>query len=411
MSKSLGNVIAPAQIMSGELLPPVKRKKQKGAKQTEAKGAAPTYDAMGSDALRLWVAGSDYMRDVTVGQPVLVSVNQALHKYRVTFKWLLGVLSLPSCPPVYSSFGELRRSLVGQHDLSAKDTPLPNLADRLAINRLAKVTHDVHGYYSKYEFYKGVNTLNKFITNDLSAFYFETLKDRIYTGHKSDCQDLQQALGLIFYELLQMLAPVCPLLVEEVWDHVPEALRQNSVHPARATWMPLPRASENTQALMDRTQMYVDRINTAIKAAQERLRTDKKLGSPLESAVTFYCRDASPRNWFVDHFAKVLSPLSAPGTEPSELSRAQREELEGLFVVSGVEVVSNADVAVKKEEGSEGVFAEQEEFVLDEEKGWGGTVVVHQPRAEKCPRCWRFQKEAEEEVCGRCHEVVNEAGI
>ena len=411
MSKSLGNVIAPAQIMSGELLPPVKRKKQKGVKQPEAKSAVPTYDAMGSDALRLWVASSDYMRDVTVGQPVLMSVNQALHKYRVTFKWLLGVLSLPSCPPVYKSFSDIRGSLVGQNDLSAPAKPLPNLADRLAINRLAKVSHDVHGYYSKYEFFKGVNTINKYITNDLSAFYFETLKDRIYTGHKADCQNLQQALGLILYELLQMLAPVCPLLVEEVWDHVPETLRDNSVHPARATWTPLPRASEDTQVLMDRTQMYVDRINTAIKAAQERLRADKKLGSPLESAVTFYCRGSSPRNWFIDHFSKILSSSSAPEVEPKQLSQAQVEGLEGLFVVSGLEVVSDVDAVGKKQEGLEEVFAEQEDFVLDQESGWGGTVVVHQPRAEKCPRCWRYQKQAEEEVCGRCHGVVKEGGI
>lgn len=410
MSKSLGNVIAPTQIMSGELLPPIKRKKQKGVKQAVPKDTAPTYDAMGSDALRLWVASSDYTRDVTVGQPVLMSVNQALHKYRVTFKWILGVLSLPSCPPVYASFDEVRNTLVGQQDLSAPATPLPNLADRLAIHRLAKVSHDIHSYYSRYEFFKGVNALNRYITNDLSAFYFETLKDRIYTGQKKDCQDLQQVLGLIFYELLQMLAPVCPLLVEEVWDHAPQTLKEKSVHPARTTWNPLPRADGDSRAFIERTQGYVDRISTAIKAAQERLRAEKKLGSSLESAVTFYCPSAGPQNWFVDHFAKAMSPsFCETEAEANHLSPTQTAELEGLFVVSGVEVACDVDTMKTKKERLSEAFAEQEEFMVDEERGWGGTVTVHPPKAEKCPRCWRFQKEVEEEVCDRCQSVIMEA--
>ncbi|KAJ4358396.1 isoleucine-tRNA ligase [Didymosphaeria variabile] len=403
MSKSLGNVIEPAQIMSGELLPPVKRKKQKGVKEAESKGAAPTYDAMGTDALRLWVASSDYMRDVTIGQPVLMSVNQALHKYRVTFKWLLGVLSLPSCPPLYSSFGDVRNKLVGQHDLGASQAPLQSLVDRLAVHRLTRVSHDVHNYYTKYEFFKGVNLINKYITNDLSAFYFETLKDRIYTGRRADCQELQKVIGLIFYELLQMLAPVCPLLVEEVWDYAPDALKKNSIHPARAVWIPLPRAKPETQNFLTETQIYIDRINTAVKAAQERLRANKKLGSSLESAVAIHSGEGQSCLWFESHFSKAVG-----GTEPNasteHLSPTQRNELAGLFVVSGVEMGWSAEKRTK----SAKMYAEEEVFVADEEKGWNGTVVVHQALAEKCPRCWRYQKKEEEELCGRCEEVVKE---
>lgn len=398
MSKSLGNVIAPAQIMSGELLPPVKRKKQKGEKQAAPKNAAPTYDAMGSDALRLWAASSDYTRDVTVGQPVLISVNQALHKYRVTFKWLLGVLSLASCPPVYTSFGDIRNELVGHKDLEAPSPPLKNLADRLAVHRLSQVSHDVHSHYSKYEFFKGINMLNKYIANDLSAFYFETLKDRIYTGHKSDCQELQKVLGLIFYELLQMLAPVCPLLVEEVWDHAPEALRNSSVHPARMPWTPLPRASQATQSFLGDTQVYIDRINSAIKAGQERLRANKKIGSSLESAVTICHKEDGPiGDWFSAHFAKAMSTSDA-----KHLSAVQLDELAGVFVVSGVEMQGAGKEPLALE------WKEEEVFVADEEKGWDGKVVVHGARHAKCPRCWRFQSESEGDLCGRCDEVVKQ---
>lgn len=400
MSKSLGNVISPAQIMSGELLPPVKQKKQKGVKQADSKNTAPTYDAMGSDALRLWVASSDYTRDVTIGQPVLKSVNQALHKYRVTFKWLLGILSLPSCPPLYGSFSELRNELVGHRDLEGSQAPLNNLADKLAVHRLTKVSHDVHSHYSKYEFFKGVNLINRYITNDLSAFYFETLKDRIYTGHKADCQELQKVLGLIFYELLQMLAPVCPLLVEEAWDHAPEALKAHSVHPARATWTPLPRADPATQTFLTETQTYIDRINTAVKAAQERLRADKKLGSSLESAVAIHDGSGLSCAWLTEHFSKAFNGNALQQT-PEALSLAQCDELAGLFVVSRVDL--KWDPAMKK--WSEG-YAEEESFVADEAKGWGGRVVVYQAPAEKCPRCWRYQMAEDHELCGRCEEVT-----
>ncbi|KAF2255020.1 isoleucyl-tRNA synthetase-like protein [Trematosphaeria pertusa] len=394
MSKSLGNVISPSQITSGELLPPIKRKKQKGAKQEQPKDTAPTYDAMGSDALRLWVASSDYLRDVTIGQPVLMSVNQALHKYRVTFKWLLGVLSLPSCPPVFDSFNNVRA------ELSADRSSLKLLADKLALHRLTQMSQEVHGYYTKYEFFKGVNMINKYISIDLSAFYFETLKDRIYTGHKAECQHLQNMLGLIFYELLQMLAPICPLLVEEVWDHVPEALKEGSVHPARAAWSPLPLADKKTAGQLDMAQYNVDTIGTAIKAAQERLRAAKKMGSSLECAVTVF-----------RHETNYFGSLDMVQPEDRE------NEFASLFVVSGfkevyygphpdMEAAEMEDTTQYKEVTKD--WWEREEFEIDEDFAFGGTVVVHRPHLEKCPRCWRFQREKERELCGRCEDVVKE---
>jgi isoleucyl-tRNA synthetase len=428
MSKSLGNVVSPSQIMSGELLPPVKRKKQKGVKQEQVKSAAPTYDAMGSDALRLWVASSDYTRDVTVGQPVLISVNQALHKYRVTFKWLLGVLTLPSCPPVFSSFNDLRLEAAGR-DGQVDPSCIKNIADKLAYHRLTQVSDDVHEYYSQYEFFKGVNMINKYIANDLSAFYFETLKDRIYTGHRADCQELQKMLGLIFYELLQMLAPICPLLVEEVWDHTPQALKEGSVHPARASWTPLPLFDRYIKRGLDRTQDYVNRINTAIKAAQERLRTDKIMGSSLECAVTLVCEeDRDSDHWFESNFAGVMragdDPVEWDLDEPDsseQLEDRHKSEIANLFVVSSFEVVDYSDLMRESpkedEEGWKSATREwwtEEKFVADKYRDThdlSDSVVVHKPTLAKCPRCWRFQREEEEKLCGRCEDVVREEGL
>jgi isoleucyl-tRNA synthetase len=424
MSKSLGNVVSPSQIMSGELLPPVKRKKQKGVKQEQAQDTAPTFDAMGPDALRLWAASSDYTRDVTIGQPGLISVNQALHKYRVTFKWLLGVLSLPSCPPVFTSFNDLRVELAGRDDLAANPSLIKNLADRLAFHRLTQISHEVHEYYAKYEFFKGINTINKYIANDLSAFYFETLKDRIYTGHEADCQELQKILGLIFYELLQMLAPICPLLVEEVWDHTPQTLRDGSVHPARAPWSPLLRADQANQKLLNDTQDYINRINTAIKAAQERLRAEKKVGSSLECAVTLFykgahysdgrCVDREPSNWLETHFAQAMS--ASPSA--TLLSESQLSELAGIFVVSKFNMYDVTDNTGHMEKHKEDWRTPGREFSAEERlevskrrDSLTDSVVVYKAPLEKCPRCWRFQMEKERELCGRCEYVVKAEGL
>ncbi|CAN9283208.1 unnamed protein product [Alternaria alternata] len=400
MSKSLGNVISPMQIMSGELLPPVKRKKQKGVKQDPAAKNTPTYDAMGADALRLWAASSDYTRDVTIGQPVLMSVNQALHKYRVTFKWLLGIFSLPSCPPPFTSFNDLTPSI----------TEFKELTDRLAIHRLVQVSAEVHNHFGKYEFFKGVNAINKYISMDLSAFYFETLKDRVYTSDKPDCETLQRVLGLIFYELLQMLAPVCPLLVEEVWDHVPAELKEKSSHPARAVWSPLPTLKESESASLESMNETTSTLGAAIKVAQERLRADKKIGSSLESAATVYL-PASKAEKLHAEFSACLQP-SAPKATDVET------QLAGLFVISEVNLRTLSDSSAP----ANNIFTAEDPDAIKQQSQWyeeevlsgdsgvlgEAKVLVHPPSREKCPRCWRFVKEEKEDVCGRCGDVVSQ---
>jgi isoleucyl-tRNA synthetase len=420
MSKSLGNVISPSQIMSGELLPPIKRKKQRSngvAGNEHVKTGAPAYDTMGSDALRLWVASSDYTRDVTIGQPVLQSVNQALYKYRITFKWLLGIFSLPSCPPNFASFHDLKTDEVGSHGRRT-------LADRLAIHRLVQISNEVHAHYATYEFYKGVNTINKYIANDLSAFYFETLKDRIYTGTQQDCHDLQRVLGLVFYELLKMLAPVTPILVEEVWHHVPADLRDATTHPARATWHPLtpfqhPAWAERID--MDQISSATASLSAVIKTLQERLRAAKLVGSSLESSVTLYVADRQAQD-----MVHTLA-LCTTGAFASSAEKVQ-EDLASLFVVSEFtirvsasheedQVLVAADRPVVRDLRAEDpqVLKETsnsyEESIAPVDRAslglWGGArVLVHPPSGHKCPRCWRFVKAAEEEICGRCDDVV-----
>lgn len=196
MSKSIGNIIEPQQVMDGTLLPPVKRK-------GKASKGSPTYDALGPDALRLWAASSDYTRDVVIGVPVLQSIHTALVKYRTTTKMLLGSM----------------------HQF-ARTAPL-TATDQIALIQLQDTMDEVGKAFDNHEFYKGYNALNRWINNDLSAFYLETLKDRLY------CGDGGGVLEPILYGFLRMLAPMTPLLVEEAWDHRPEWMKSDTyvIHP------------------------------------------------------------------------------------------------------------------------------------------------------------------------------------
>jgi isoleucyl-tRNA synthetase len=188
MSKSLGNVISPDQVMDGTLLPPIKPKKK-------AASATPMHDALGPDALRLWVASSDYTRDMVLGEPGLKAVHQALLKYRTTVKMLLGSL----------------------HE-SSRTAPLTVL-DHVALMQLRGVMAEVMAHYDRFEFYKAFGALNRWLTNDLSGFYLEALKDRLY------CVDGGGILEPILLGFLRMLAPITPVLVVEAWEHAPAWLK------------------------------------------------------------------------------------------------------------------------------------------------------------------------------------------
>ncbi len=199
MSKSLGNIVEPHDVMDGTLLPPVKRKgKGKGkGKDTVAQESspAPAYDALGPDALRLWAAGSDYTRDVVIGVPVLMAVHRALIRYRAIVKMLLGSM----------------------HE-AARAAPL-SVADHIALFQLREAMGEVGRAVEGHEFHRALAAINRWITNDLSAFYLEVLKDRLY------CGDGGGVLEPVFNGFLRMLAPITPLLVEEAWDHRPNWMK------------------------------------------------------------------------------------------------------------------------------------------------------------------------------------------
>lgn len=181
MSKSLGNTVGAEEVMDGRLLPLIKGKGDK----------EPRPDALGPDVLRLWVASSDYATDILVGPSILQPVHKALIKYRTILKMILGSL----------------------HQ-SSRQAALTKL-DQMAIVQLGDTMRQVQGATNIYEFHRAVSLINNWVATELSAFYLEALKDRLY------CGDGGGALEPIFVGFLRMLAPMTPLLVEEAWSHRP----------------------------------------------------------------------------------------------------------------------------------------------------------------------------------------------
>lgn len=336
MSKSIGNTIAPSQIIDGTLLPPVKAKKKAG-------GAAS--QALGPDALRLWVASSDYTRDVVIGQPVLQFNHSALLKYRIILKMLLGSMNA-----------------------NARTSPLTKL-DQIALAQLKAVMAEVASANDNFEFYKGVNAINRWINSDLSAFYLEAMKDRLY------CGDSGGVLEEIFHGLLRMLTPITPHLVEEAWEHLPEWMKaENPVHPFHRTLsdpiISSSRSIGDSNLLADLPWLL--NANTAIKTAQEEARVAKKIGSSLESSVVLELPEAA-----------------------KEVFGRYKDELEAIFVVSNVTVGRGP---------ADGEWKYEAQF---EVPGGIGKAWVLPPKDHKCPRCWRHVAPIEDELCKRCDDVVS----
>ncbi|KAH7001536.1 tRNA synthetases class I-domain-containing protein [Ilyonectria destructans] len=341
MSKSLGNIIEPGQVMDGSLLGPAKVK-------GKGKGQGQKFDGLGPDAVRLWAASADFTSDVLIGQTILQPVHTALIKYRTIIKMLLGSLNQ-----------------------EARQAPLTKL-DQIALVQLSDTMSQVMESYDNYEFHRGIGMINRWVATDLSAFYLEGLKDRLY------CGDGGGILEPIFIGFLRMLSPVTPLLVEEAWSHRPAWMAEDTSleNPARQLYgSPLvdPARLTLSQDALREDAAVISGVHNAVKAALEQARGDKMLGSSLQCSVN----------------------IVVENSEVASVLERYLEELEAIFVVSSVEM--------NKPVPQSPTWAyEQEVEVRDTE------VKVHvlPPKEDKCSRCWRYVAPSEDALCNRCEEVI-----
>ena len=379
MSKSLGNVISPDQILDGSLLPPLKAKKQRvNKKESAAPMDPPKYDSMGPDVLRLWVASSDYTRDVSVSVPVLQSVQQALQKLRVTFKFLLGVLG-DYAPP-----SDLAKASVNLNE--------PSFADRAILHRLSQTSKSVWNAYEEYKFYKAVSDINSFVSSDLSAFYFEIVKDAAYAGSIVDRKRTQGVLATVLEETMKMLGPITPHVIEEVWEHFPAGMKPSNDHPLKQVWEGpylAPQSGASGQEVDQQIERF-QHLSGAVKIAQEEARNAGRLRSGLACDVVVLLPDPLP--------------TPAETTHRRDLETwTQGNELADLLVVSHALVTNNQKdyKAVTKAE-----WKYEQDF--EGPNGQTGKVAVLPPKKQKCVRCWKYTAEESDEPCQRCRDVLEE---
>ncbi|RMZ77109.1 hypothetical protein DV737_g4528, partial [Chaetothyriales sp. CBS 132003] len=366
MSKSIGNVISPDEIIKGLSL---------AAKEGPQSNKSKKFQkhSLGPDALRLWVASGDWTTDVVIGQTVVKTVHAALDKYRITFKMLLGMLK--------------------GFDASSITVPYDDLSslDRIALHQLAQASRAIQEAYAAFEFHKVVTTINRYVAADLSGFYFEAIKDVSYCDSSSNPRRISLCITLhnILSHLQCMLAPITPLLVQEVWEHSDEHSR--GLEPSKRTF-PEP-ASEWTSAEYQQLLPNIMTINSKVKQAQEEARAEKLLGQSLASDV-FICACHS-----------------------MGLSKLPTDAWKEIFVVSDCAIQESHDVAdcdddLIKHFG----LSDRSWHRISEIRAPGGTllakIVVTSPAKDKCARCWRFVAEPVPEtdlpLCGRCTDVVEE---
>ncbi|KAF2756253.1 isoleucyl-tRNA synthetase [Pseudovirgaria hyperparasitica] len=375
MSKSIGNVIDPHDIITGALIPTVQNKKS-------GKGNS---SALGPDSLRLWVASSDYTKDVVIGPQVLQSINNALLKYRVTFKWLIGVLSGAE-DEVWNRTEESIRTRI----------------DILALEKLTAVSRTVHDEYTQSRFNEAARHINNYVVKDLSSFYFETLKDRLYTGSHETRVEAQLALRAIFLELCRMLGPITPVLIEEVWDFTPQKLRDTTPHPIRSTWVPrtssVPAQDSSLNCI---AADLVSVLNGAVKTAQEEARMSKNIASGLECdawiVLPSKCGEEAAEHGFEELLRKIW---------PQDVA----EGLANALVLSKVHLLFDGQVDVDHTAWSFQKWFDIPESISSTRgtPSLRGCVVITPPSQSKCPRCWRYTApiDKEESLCQRCEEVV-----
>ena len=377
MSKSIGNVVSPDEIMEGTLLPPLKRKKKQGGQLATTSASGIAYDAMGPDALRLWVASSDFTKDVSLSETVLKAINGTLAKYRVTFKLLLGMLQDYVPAPLQMPFSEL------------------GMNHQLILTHLRCTEEKVLHYYSNFEYNKVTQEINNFVNADLSAMYIETIKDTIYAD--TDAQLLNRPKGQALYTLekvftvlQRMLGAITPVLVEEVWNYMPEVIQKANGHPLRNI-VDTPLVVQNTAEESWRNEMLeqdlpmLSQLNDSVKALQEALRSEKKMGSSLQSFV-------------------LLQTDEEIGNNPNlEVLQRWKDHLVTFLVVS--------EVSICRGDLPDDVTNSQ--WRRETSISVGGHLIkihVYAPSNAKCVRCWRYSAplgtKLEQALCGRCEAVL-----
>lgn len=320
MSKSLGNVIAPMDIINKN----------------------------GAEILRLWVSAEDYREDVRISKEIIDRLVEAYRKIRNTARFLLGNLN----------------------DFDGKDYSEHLLEiDRWAMSRLQGLIKRVTEAYERFEFHLVYHSIHNFCVVDMSSFYLDILKDRLYTFKRDSAE--RRAAQWVLYQILsdmtRLMAPILSFTAEEIWGFMP-GKKEESVFLSD---FPLPNNKYISSELEDRWARLIA-VRDEINKALEIKRQEKFIGNSLEAKVKIFIRG----NYY-------------------NLLKSYEDFLPTLFIVSATEVSDKEpeDKALKSEEIPDLYIS-----------------IEHAP-GKKCERCWNWSEtvgsfEDAPELCHRCYGVL-----
>ncbi|MGL4801288.1 isoleucine--tRNA ligase [Cetobacterium sp.] len=327
MSKSVGNVVAPQDIIK----------------------------VYGADILRLWCASVDYREDVKISDNILKQMAEAYRRVRNTARYILGNSS---------DFNPLTDA-VAYEDLME--------IDKWALNKLERLKRVVTESYEKYEFYNLFQEIHYFSGIDMSAFYLDIIKDRLY-AEKADSKErraAQTVMSEVLVTLTKMVAPILSFTAEEIWETLPESLK-DSESVLLTDWY-----VNNDQYLNDELDTKWEEIVKLRKDVNKTL----ELARQGENKIIGNSLDA-----------KVI--LSADNAELARFLEDNKEILEEVFIVSQLVIANEKDDSFVKGEEQEALF-----------------VKVEHADGEKCERCWKYSTELgtnpeHPTVCPRCTSAL-----
>jgi len=323
MSKSLGNGVDPVDIAN----------------------------RMGGEIVRLWVASVDFREDMAASENLMQRCAELYRKLRNTFRFLLG--NLHGFDPA--------RDRIAEADL----LPL----DRYMLARTRELTEKVLGWYEAFEFHRVYQAVNDFAIVDLSSFYLDVLKDRMYTFPPTSVarRSAQTVLWQITEALVRLVAPIMSFTADEVWEYLPPVEgREASVHLAR---FPKPEDifSEDPASVLEEWRTFLFYVRSEAMRVLEEDRQAKIIGKGLDAQLRIE-------------------------TSGSSLARLERykDGLKEFLNVSSVTIAEGKEERVK--------------------------ITASPAPGKKCARCWNFMPDTADygiwqNVCGRCRSALHEMGI
>ena len=327
MHKSLGNGMDPAEI----------------------------FDKYGADLLRLWAGSSDYHVDVRCSDEIFKQLSQNYLKFRNTARYCLGNLD-----------GFDANELVRPEDMQE--------LDKWAITRLNKLIEKTFAAYDEYEFHVVSHLINDFCVVELSNFYLDIIKDRLYCSGRNSLErrSAQTALFLILDTLTKMFAPILAFTCDEIWLSMPHRAGDDARNVV-LNEMNKPFAE---YALDDSEMARWDAlisVRNDVNGVLEKARADKRIGKPLEASVT----------------------LRASGESKAVLDKVSDMNLKEMLIVSEC-LIAEDDAADEAAVTASGSYNP------------GLTVSVREAAGTKCPRCWMHSVDADAEtgLCPRCKAVL-----